>query len=158
MFVSSTKKHVSVPGMSRMPWKRRPASLPKPRFHSGCRLGSIMRAVYDISLPVTGWTTAFAQCCWDQWCVPKAIAMLYDAMSQKLSCDKFLGERFCERVGTLGGAARPVIGVTTLGSNGALVVSLMLSIVCDLVLYCCCMGEVRIGWDKKEVFCFQRPW
>jgi hypothetical protein len=54
-------------------------------------------------------------------------------MPQKLSCDKFLGERFCERFGTLGGATRPVIGVTTLGSYGVVVVSPVLSIVCDIV-------------------------
>jgi hypothetical protein len=41
-------------------------------------------------------------------------------MFQKLSFDKFLGERFCVRAGTLGDAAWPVIGVTTLGSNGVL--------------------------------------
>jgi hypothetical protein len=58
--------------------------------------------------------------------------MLADSMSQKSFCDKFLGERFCERVGTLGGASRPVIGVTTLGSNGVVVVYPVLSIVCDL--------------------------
>jgi hypothetical protein len=59
--------------------------------------------------------------------------MLAVYMSQKISCDKFLGERLCERIGTLGGTGRLVIGVTTLGSNGALVVSLSLIIVCDLV-------------------------
>jgi hypothetical protein len=31
---------------------------------------------------------------------------------------KNLGERFCERIGTLGVASEPIIGVTTLGSNG----------------------------------------
>jgi hypothetical protein len=54
------------------------------------------------------------------------------SMFQKSSCDKFLGERFCESVGTLGGAARPVIGVITLGSNGVLVSPAMLIFVCDL--------------------------
>jgi hypothetical protein len=58
---------------------------------------------------------------------------LADSMSQKLSCDKLLGERFCERVGTLGGAARPVSGVTTFGSNGMVVVSPVLIFVCHLV-------------------------
>jgi hypothetical protein len=48
--------------------------------------------------------------------------MLADYVSRKSSSEKFLGERFCERVGTLGGAARPVIGVTTLESNGVVVV------------------------------------
>jgi hypothetical protein len=51
------------------------------------------------------------------------MAMLAVSMSQKSYWDKFRGERFCERLGTLGGAGRLVIGVTTLGSNGALVVS-----------------------------------
>jgi hypothetical protein len=51
--------------------------------------------------------------------------MLVVSMYRKLSCNKFLGERFCERIGTLGGAGRLVIGVTTLGSNGALIVYLV---------------------------------
>jgi hypothetical protein len=84
--------------------------------------------------------------------------MLADSMSQKSSCDKFLGERFCERIGTLGGASRPVIGVTTLGSNGALVVSSASIIVCDIVWHRCCTGEVKIGWDKSAGIFFQRPW
>jgi hypothetical protein len=46
--------------------------------------------------------------------------MLAVSVSQKLSCDNFLGEIFCFRAGTLKDAARPVIGVTTLGSNGVL--------------------------------------
>jgi hypothetical protein len=58
--------------------------------------------------------------------------MLADFMSRKLSCDKFLGEILCDHVGSLGGAARPVIGVTTLGSNGMVVVSPVLIIVCHL--------------------------
>jgi hypothetical protein len=44
-----------------------------------------------------------------------------------------MGERFCERIGTLGGADQPVIGVTTLRSNGALLVSSVLIYICDLV-------------------------
>jgi hypothetical protein len=44
-------------------------------------------------------------------------------MPKKSSWDKFRGERFCERFGTLGGDGRLVIGVTTLGSNGVLVMS-----------------------------------
>jgi hypothetical protein len=79
--------------------------------------------MYSICLPVTGWTTAFAKCCWDQWFFFKATAMFAVSMFQKLFCEKFLGERFCESVGTLGGAARPVIGVITLGNNGLLVAS-----------------------------------
>jgi hypothetical protein len=67
------------------------------------------------------------------------------SMSQKSSCDKFLGEIFCERIGTLGGASRPVIDVTTLGSDFALVVYLALIIVCDLVFHCWCTGEAKIG-------------
>jgi hypothetical protein len=80
--------------------------------------------------------------------------MLADSMSQKLSCDTFLGERFFERVGILGGAARPIIGVTTLGSNGVVVVSPVLSIVCNLYLCYCCMGEARIGCDKTAGLLF----
>jgi hypothetical protein len=44
-------------------------------------------------------------------------------MPQKVSWDKLWGERLCERVGTLGGDGVRVIGVTTLGSNGALAIS-----------------------------------
>jgi hypothetical protein len=42
---------------------------------------------------------------------------------EKVVLGQVLGERFCERIGTLGSADRLVIGVTTLGSNEALVVS-----------------------------------
>jgi hypothetical protein len=54
------------------------------------------------------------------------------SMFQKSSCDKFLGERCCESVGTLGGAARPVIGVITIGSNGVVVAPFVLIVVCDI--------------------------
>jgi hypothetical protein len=50
----SMKKHVKVPGMSRMPWNRCPHSLPKPCVQSGWRRGSFMRAEYSISFPVLG--------------------------------------------------------------------------------------------------------
>jgi hypothetical protein len=59
--------------------------------------------------------------------------MLDVSMLQKSSCDKFLGERFCVRAGTLGDAARPVIGVTTLGSDGMLFVVVVWIGICDLV-------------------------
>jgi hypothetical protein len=62
--------------------------------------------------------------------------MLAFSMTQKSSCDKFLGERFCERIGTLGGAGRLVIGVT--------IVFLALIIVCDLVWHCWCTEEAKI--------------
>jgi hypothetical protein len=75
-------------------------------------------------------------------------------MSQKTSCDKFLGEIFCERIGTLRGASRPVIGVTTIRSNGALVVSSALIIVFNLVWHCWCSGEANIGWDKSAGILF----
>jgi hypothetical protein len=74
--------------------------------------------------------------------------MLAVPMSENPSCDKFLCERFCERIGTLGAATRPVIGVTTLRSNGELVVSLALIILCDLVWHFWCTGEAKNGWDK----------
>jgi hypothetical protein len=90
-------------------------------------------AMYSIFLPVTGWTTAFAQCCWYQWFVTRENNMFAASMFQKSSCDKFLGERFCESVGTLGGAAQPVIGVIALGSNGVLIAPFVLIVVCDLV-------------------------
>jgi hypothetical protein len=44
-------------------------------------------------------------------------------MTQESCWDKLRGERFRERVGTLGGDGLRVIGVTTLVSNGALVMS-----------------------------------
>jgi hypothetical protein len=53
-------------------------------------------------------------------------------MFQKSSCDKFLGERFCVHAGTLGYDAWPVIGVTTLGSNGVLCDGLTLIDLCVL--------------------------
>jgi hypothetical protein len=117
---SVTKKHVSVPAMSRMPWNRRPHSLPKPRVQSGFSWGSLMGAVYSIYFPVTGWMTAFARCCRDQWLSPRAMAMWAVSISQNSSWDKFWGESLCERVGTLRGDGRSVRGVTTLGGNGAL--------------------------------------
>jgi hypothetical protein len=80
--------------------------------------------------------------------------MLAYSISQKSPCNKLLGARFCERIGTLGGATRPIIGVTTLRSNGALVVSSVLIIVCDLVWYCCCTEELNIGWDKSAGLLF----
>jgi hypothetical protein len=44
---------------------------------------------------------------------------------QKSPWDKFLGERFGALVGTIGGAALLVVGVTTLGSCGEFRDSLM---------------------------------
>jgi hypothetical protein len=140
--------------MSQIPWKRRPTLFPKPCFQSGCRLGSYMRAVYSISFLVTGWTSALSWCFWDQWWFPKSMAMLAVSMSQMSCCDKFRGERFCEHIGTLEGASWPVIGVTTLGSNGALVVSSVLIIVCDIVWHCCCTEESKIGLDNSEGIVF----
>jgi hypothetical protein len=55
------------------------------------------------------------------------------SMPQKSSWEKLRGDRFCERMVTLGGDGLRVLGVTTLGSNGALVMSRALSVVCDLV-------------------------
>jgi hypothetical protein len=45
------------------------------------------------------------------------------SMPQKLFWDKLQGESLCERVGTLGGDGLSILGVTTLGGNGALVMS-----------------------------------
>jgi hypothetical protein len=61
------------------------------------------------------------------------MAMLVVSMCQKSSCDKFLGERFCVRAGTLGDAAWLVVGVTTLGSNGVLLAVFAVIGLCDLV-------------------------
>jgi hypothetical protein len=54
-----------------------------------------------------------------EWFLPKAIAEVAPPMSKK-SCDKFWGESWRAPVGTLGGAAFLVAGVTTLGRCGAL--------------------------------------
>jgi hypothetical protein len=61
------------------------------------------------------------------------MAMVEVSMFHKSSCDKFLGERFCVRAGTLGDASWPVIGVTTLGSNGMLLAVFAVIGICDLV-------------------------
>jgi hypothetical protein len=45
------------------------------------------------------------------------------SIQQKSSWGKLRGESICERVGTLRGDGRSVLGVTTLGGNGALDVS-----------------------------------
>jgi hypothetical protein len=39
--------------------------------------------------------------------------------SAEVVWDKLRGESLCERVGTLGGDGRSVLGVTTVGGNGA---------------------------------------
>jgi hypothetical protein len=49
------------------------------------------------------------------------------SMPQKSFWDRLRG------VGTLGGDGLSVLGVTTLGSNGALVMSCVYIVVCDLV-------------------------
>jgi hypothetical protein len=85
MFFNVVKKHVSVPGMYRMPWNRRPYSLPKPWVQSGWRRGSFMRAEYSMSLLVTGWMTALAWCCCDQWLFPRAIGIWAVYIPQKSS-------------------------------------------------------------------------
>jgi hypothetical protein len=79
-----------------------------------------MSAVYSIYFLVTGWMTAFARFCRDQWLSPRAMAMWAVSIPQKSSWDKLRGESLCERVGTLGGDGRSVLGVTTLGGNGVL--------------------------------------
>jgi hypothetical protein len=50
-------------------------------------------------------------------------------------------------VGTLGGDGLSDLGVTTLGGNGALVVSCALIVVCDLVCRGRGMVEAKIGLD-----------
>jgi hypothetical protein len=54
-------------------------------------------------------------------------------MPQKSSWNKLWGEKFCERVGTLRSDGLRVSGVTTLGSNGTLVICRAWIVVCDLV-------------------------
>jgi hypothetical protein len=61
------------------------------------------------------------------------MAMLAVSMPHKSSWDKLRGERFRDRVGNLGGDGLRVIDVTTLESNGELVMSQEWIFVCDLV-------------------------
>ena len=81
---------------------------------------------------------------------PKAISQLELPISKK-SWDKFLGEARRILIGTLGGAAFPVAGVTTLGGDGeswlALTVSgtVGLNFVCDLVWYWPLIGDIKGG-------------
>jgi hypothetical protein len=49
-----------------------------------------------------------------------AMAMWAVSIPQKSFWDKLRGESLCERVGTLGVDGLIVLGVTTLGGNGAL--------------------------------------
>jgi hypothetical protein len=51
------------------------------------------------------------------------MAMWEVSIPQKSFWDRLRGKRLCERVGTLGGDELSVLGVTTLGSNGAVVMS-----------------------------------
>jgi hypothetical protein len=72
------------------------------------------------------------------------MAMWALSIRQKSSWDKLRGESLCEQVGTLGGDGRSVLGVTTLGGNGALEMSCVRIVVCDLVYHYRGMGEFNI--------------
>jgi hypothetical protein len=78
------------------------------------------------------------------------MAMLAVSMFHKLSCDKFMGERFCVRAGTLSDAAWPIIGVIALGSNGVLFAVIAVIGLCDLVWYLYSMREVKIGYANAS--------
>jgi hypothetical protein len=80
--------------------------------------------------------------------------MLGVSMLQKSYWDTFLGEIFCVCAGTIGDAAGPIISVTTLGSNGALFVVVVRIFHYELVLYVCCMGEVKRGCVKAAGLLF----
>jgi hypothetical protein len=105
-----------------MPWNRRPHSFLNPRVQSGCSRESFISAMYSF-FRVTGWMTAFAWCCRDQWLAPRAMVMWAVSNSQKSFCDKLRGESLSERVGALGGDGLSVLGVTTLIGNGVLEMS-----------------------------------
>jgi hypothetical protein len=79
--------------------------------------------IYSISIPVMGLMITLSWCFWDKCLFPRAMVMWAVSMPQKSFLDKFRGERFRDHVGTLGGEGLRVIGVTILGSNGALVIS-----------------------------------
>jgi hypothetical protein len=78
-----------------------------------------------------------------QWFSSKAIAQLAPPMSKKY-CDQFRGESWRAPVGTLGGAAFRVAGVTTLGGYGALW-DAELTWIWNLVWYWRFSGEVNVG-------------
>jgi hypothetical protein len=61
------------------------------------------------------------------------MAMWDVSISQKSSWDNLRGESLCERVGTIRGDGQSVLGVTTLGGNGALEMACVLIVVYDLV-------------------------
>jgi hypothetical protein len=70
-------------------------------------------------------------------------------MPQKSCWDKLRGDSLRDRVGTLGGDERSVLGVTTLGGNAALVVFCVRIVVCDLVCIGGGVGEANIGVDDS---------
>jgi hypothetical protein len=72
------------------------------------------------------------------------MAMWDVSIPQKSYWDKLRGESIRERVGTLGGDGRSVLGVTTLGGNGTLGFFCVWIIVCDLVCRDMGMGEFKI--------------
>jgi hypothetical protein len=63
--------------------------------------------------------------------------------------DKLRGESLCEQVGTLGGDGLSVLDVTTLEVNGALAMSCVRIVVCDLVCRGRGMGEATIRLDDS---------
>jgi hypothetical protein len=66
------------------------------------------------------------------------------SIPHKSSWDKLRGESLCDRVGTLGGDGWSVLGVTTLGGNGALGMYCVKIVVWDLVCRDKGMGKVNI--------------
>jgi hypothetical protein len=93
--------------------------------------------------------TVLDWCFWDQWLLPRAMAMWEVSMPQKSSWDRLRGEKFRDHMGTLGGEGLHVIGVTTLRSKGELVVSRVWIVVCDLVRCGGGMGAAKIGLDDS---------
>jgi hypothetical protein len=71
------------------------------------------------------------------------------SMPQKSCWDKLRGDSLQDRVGTLGGDKHSVLGVTTLGCNGALVMFCVRIVVCDLVCHSGGMGEANVGLDDS---------
>jgi hypothetical protein len=81
-------------------------------------VGCCIMSLYCISFPEAGWRTAFIIGVFVQWLLPKAMALLALPIPQQSYWDKFWEERLRALLGTLGGAALLVDGVTTLGSCG----------------------------------------
>jgi hypothetical protein len=72
-------------------------------------------------------------------------------ITQKSSWDRLRGESLCERVGTLGDDRRSVLGLTTLGGNGAFEMYCVCIVVRDLVRRDMGIGKVQYLVDDAAI-------